>query len=97
MQKTLKTRLLLLLLIFLMCVGCMIPANAYELVYIQTSIDTVQWEIVSSVLRSDVGVTRHSPEFRRIPDDTLAVLATGGNSVGEFNDGNGTESFKGSK
>ena len=86
MQKTLKTRLCTILLIFLMCVGFMAPVHAYELVYIQTSIDPAAWEIVSSVLRSNVGVSRHSPEFRRIPDTELAVLATAGNSVGEFND-----------
>ena len=85
MQKTLKTRLFTILLIFLMCIGFMAPAHAYELVYIQTSIDPAQWEILGSVIQANVPVSRHSPEFRRIPDTELAVLTTAGNSVGEFN------------
>jgi len=65
----------------------MAPAHAYELVYIQTSIDPAQWEILSSVIRTDVGVTKHSPEFRRIPDTDLESLTGGGNSVDEFSAG----------
>lgn len=85
MQKTLKTRLFTILLIFLMCVGFMVPTHAYELVYIQTSIDPAQWEILGSVIQANVPVSRHSPEFRRIPADDLNDLAGGGNSVNEFN------------
>ena len=57
MQKTLKTRLFTILLIFLMCIGFMAPAHAYELVYIQTSIDPAQWEILGSVIQANVPVS----------------------------------------
>lgn len=84
MQKTLKTRLIILFLTVVMCVGVMTPAHAYEMVYIQTSIDISEWEIVSSVIRANVEKSQHSPEYRRIPKDDLNTLVAAGNSVNEF-------------
>lgn len=62
------------MLLLVICFSLAIPANAYSVVHIQASIDLATWEIVTGVVRDEVGLTGCSPEWKRMGEDALAAL-----------------------
>lgn len=56
-------------------------AQAGTLAYIQASVDLSNWEILTAVVRENVGLTAHSPEVRRVNSSTLQSLANNSGSL----------------
>lgn len=56
-------------------------AQAGTLAYIQASVDLSNWEILTAVVRENVGLTAHSPEVRRVDASTLQSLANNSGSL----------------
>lgn len=73
-HNRLLSRLLLFFITLTMCFNMAIPAEAYSLVHIQCSIDLATWEILTAVVRDEIGLTSASPEYRRISEDNLEML-----------------------
>lgn len=57
-------------------------AQAGTLAYIQASVDLSNWEILTAVVRENIGLTAHSPEVRRVDSSTLQSLASNSSSLG---------------
>jgi len=73
-SSTLLSRFFFFLLLLILCFHLSVPANAYSVVHIQASIDLATWEIVTGVVRDEVGLTASSPEWKRMDKDVLDEL-----------------------
>ena len=64
------------LLPLVICMNLVPPAHAYSIVHIQASIDLATWEILTGVVRDEVGVTACSPEWKRMSESDLTSLSS---------------------
>lgn len=64
------------LLLLVICMNLVPPAHAYSIVHIQASIDLATWEILTGVVRDEVGVTACSPEWKRMSESDLTSLSS---------------------
>lgn len=81
----LSVRFFLLLLASLLCLRMILPVQAYTMAYIQTSIDVDTWEILSTVIRENVGWTTKSPEVKRVSETDLAAMRANSSAWGDAN------------
>lgn len=63
------------LLLLVLCLNLVPPAHAYSIVHIQASIDLATWEILTGVVRDEVGITACSPEWKRMEESDLTTLS----------------------
>lgn len=74
-------------LLLAVCFNLSVPAYAYSVVHIQASIDLATWEIVTGVVRDEVGLTSCSPEWKRMEKDVLEELSKYNyNSLGKIDE-----------
>lgn len=74
-EGSILSRLFSFLLLFTVCFNLTFPANAYSVVHIQASIDLATWEILTGVVKDEVGLTACSPEWKRMKEDDLKELS----------------------
>lgn len=79
-RSPILTRVCAFLLLLVICINLVPPAHAYSIVHIQASIDLATWEILTGVVRDEVGITSSSPEWKRMSKEDLDAL-----SAGDFN------------
>lgn len=90
-QKTKKVwpkitgRLLAFFLSFVIISHLVVPAHAYQLVYIQCSIDVATWEILAVAVRDEVGVSSASNETRRVEKSALESMKSNQRTAGGAN------------
>ena len=76
-RNPILTRICAFLLLLVICINLVPPAHAYSIVHIQASIDLATWEILTGVVRDEVGITSSSPEWKRMTKEDLDALSAG--------------------
>ena len=74
-------RFLLVFLTVFICSNMTVTAYARTLVYIQCSVDLSTWEILTSVIHDEYGLTSHSAEIRRVDKADLEAMANNSSDV----------------
>lgn len=73
-RNRILSRIMSFMLLLVVCFNLTVPANAYSVVHIQASIDLATWEILTGVVRDEVGLTGCSPEWKRMGEQALTDL-----------------------
>ena len=80
-KQNFLTRLCFVIMFVVIFLGCTTTARAGTLTYIQSTVDLNTWEVLTAVVRENVGLTAHSPEVRRVDADVLKSLSNNSASL----------------
>ena len=80
-RQNFLARLCFIVMFIVVFFCCTTTAYAGTLAYIQSSVDLNNWEVLTSVIRENVGLTAHSPEVRRVDSSTLSSLSSNSSSI----------------